>query len=146
MQVRGYAFPDDLHYLEAHDMWARMEDDGLVRVGATALGAALAGEIVAFLPKPVGENVEQGRALGAIELFKTIISAKAPVSGVLVEVNEAVERTPALLNRDPYGAGWLARIRPANWAAESASLAHGACVAEAMERVWQGYREDGYDV
>jgi glycine cleavage system H protein len=146
MQVRGYEFPDDLHYLVAYDMWARFEDDGLVRVGATALGVALAGEIVAFLPKPVGESVEQGRAVGAIELFKTIISAKAPLSGVLVEVNDAVGRTPALLNRDPYGAGWLARIRPANWAADSAMLAHGTAVAEAMERVWQGYREDGYDV
>ena len=146
MLVRGYEFPDDLHYLVAFDMWARLDEDGLVRVGATSLGVALAGEIIAFLPKPIGETVEQGRALGAIELFKTIISAKAPVSGVLVEANGALEQMPVLLNRDPYGAGWLARIRPSNWAADCAALAHGAAVSGAMERAWQGYREDGYDV
>jgi len=146
MQVRGYDFPDDLHYLVEFDMWARCDDDGLVRVGATSLGAALAGEIVAFQAKPVGERIERGRSLGAIELFKTIISARSPVSGELAEANPLLERAPVLVNRDPYGDGWMVRLRADDWAADSARLVHGTAVGEAMERVWQGYREDGYDV
>jgi glycine cleavage system H protein len=146
MQMRGYDFPDALHYLVEFDMWARRDDDGLIRVGATALGAALAGEIVAFMPKRLGEHIPRGRSFGAIELFKTIISAKAPVGGVLIEANPVLERTPTLINRDPYGEGWMARIEADDWMHDSASLAHGAAVVPAMERAWQGYREDGYDV
>lgn len=146
MEVHGYEFPDELHYLVEFDMWARRDPDGLIRVGATSLGAALAGEIVAFLPKRIGERIERGRSFGAIELFKTIISAKSPVGGELVEPNPLLQRTPTLINRDPYGDGWMARIRAVDWMADSRMLTHGADVAPAMELAWQGYREQGYDV
>lgn len=146
MQVRGYDFPDALHYLVEFDMWARRDDDGLIRVGATSLGAALAGEIVAFMPKRIGERIERGRSFGAIELFKTIISAKSPVGGVLTESNLFLEQAPMLVNRDPYGKGWMARIRADDWMRDSGLLVHGPAVALAMERAWQTYRDDGYDV
>jgi len=146
MRVHGYEFPDELYYSVAHDMWARRDANGWVTIGATALGVVLAGEIVAFLPKPAGEMIEQDRSLGAMELFKTILPVRSPISGTIMETNRRLESTPGLINRDPYGKGWLLRMQPAAWDRESAGLVHGDAVAAALEHALGNYRELGYDV
>ncbi len=115
------AVPDGLLYDPDHDMWMRCEEDDVV-IGATAFGIFLAGEVIAFTAKPKGAEVERGRGLGTIECAKTVLAVHAPLSFVLTATNEAVEERPAVLNRDPYVAGWMVRGRPVAWEAERARL------------------------
>ena len=137
--VRGYEFPDDLFYMVEHDIWARCESDGTLTVGLTALGCRVSGEFIEFMPKPVGTAVERDRALAVLEMSKTIRSARAPAAGTIVAVNDEVRRQPQLLNHDPYGGGWLVRLRADNWARDAAALTRGAAVAPAVERYMDLY-------
>lgn len=132
MNVLGLDFPDALHYHVAHQVWARPDDDGLFTVGITALGIRLSGEIYMCRPKSVGQVVEQGRSVAVVELAKAIVSVKSPLSGEVVEVNAALAAQPELVHTDPYGRGWLVRLKPAAWDAERAALVHGDAVPAAM--------------
>jgi glycine cleavage system H protein len=132
MQVCGFEFPDDLHYHVEEQVWARMAGDGFATVGITALGIGLAGEIYMCRPKAPGAEVVQGRAVAVVELAKSIVSVKSPVSGVVVEINPHLADAPELVHRDPYGAGWIARLRLADFAADAPQLVHGDGVAGAM--------------
>jgi glycine cleavage system H protein len=133
-QVAGFEFPDALHYLAAEQVWAALQEDGSARVGITALGAHLAGEVYMCRPKTVGALVEQGRAVAVVELAKSIVSVKSPVGGTVLEVNPRLAAEPQLVHDDPYGEGWLVRLRLADWAADQPALVQGAAVAEAMTR------------
>jgi glycine cleavage system H protein len=115
------AVPDGLLYDPDHDMWVRCEAEEVV-IGATAFGIFLAGEIIAFTAKPKGAEVERGRGLGTVECAKTVLAVHAPLSFVLQEANEAAEERADVLNRDPYGAGWMARGRATAWETERARL------------------------
>jgi glycine cleavage system H protein len=137
--VRGFEFPDELFYMVEHDMWARLEDDQLVTVGLTALGCRVSGEFIEFMPKPIGTAVERDRALAVREMSKTIRSARAPAAGTIVAINDEVRRQPQLLNRDPYGGGWLVRLRANDWAGDVAALTPGGMVAAAVERYMDLY-------
>lgn len=125
-------FPPDLHYLIEHQVWARPHADGTATVGITALGIRLAGEIYMCRPQRVGTQVAQGRSIAVVELAKSIISVKTPVTGEVVAINERLEDHPELVHRDPYGAGWLARVAMSDFAADQALLVHGEAVAPAM--------------
>src|SRR5262245_2227314 len=116
--IKGFGFPDNLLYMVEHDIWARLDPDDSVTVGITALGAHISGEFIEFMPKPLGTTVERARALGMLEMSKVIRSARAPVTGTLVAINDKVRATPALINSDPYGEGWLVRMRPTAWHSE----------------------------
>ncbi|MCW5636811.1 MAG: glycine cleavage system protein H [Rubrivivax sp.] len=135
MLIKGFLFPDELHYLVEHQVWLRVEADGRGCVGITSLGIHLAGgEIYMARPKRVGTEVVQGGSIGVVELAKAIVSVKSPVSGTVVEVNERLGAAPALVHRDPYGEGWLARLVLSDLAADAAQLVHGeAAVRPAME-------------
>jgi glycine cleavage system H lipoate-binding protein len=132
--VRGFDFPDHLHYLVEHDTWAREDADGLLTVGLTSLGGHISGDFLEFLPKPLGTIVEFNRAFGMLEMSKTLRSARTPASGSVVAINDAVKRDPLLVNREPYDAGWLARIKPSQWHEEKKSLVTGDSIAAAIER------------
>lgn len=135
MLIKGFLFPDELHYLVEHQVWARLEDDGAVaRVGITSLGVHLAGgEIYMARPKMVGAQVAQGGSVGVVELAKSIVSVKSPVSGTVVEINPRLAQAPELVHADPYGEGWLARLALADFAADAAALVVGeAAVRPAM--------------
>ena len=128
------AVPDGLLYDTAHDMWVRREGGDIV-IGATAFGVFLAGEIIAFTAKPKGAAVELGRGLGTVECAKTVLAVHAPLSFVLLEANEAAEERPAILNLDPYDAGWMVCGRPTAWEAESARLANAAAYRAHVRRI-----------
>ncbi|MDK9705086.1 MAG: glycine cleavage system protein H [Sulfuritalea sp.] len=115
------AVPDGLLYDTTHDMWVRREGGDVV-IGATAFGIFLAGEIIAFTAKPRGAEVAAGRGLGTVECAKTVLAVHAPLSFVLQAGNEDAEERPAILNRDPYRAGWMVRGRPLAWEAECRGL------------------------
>lgn len=132
MNVLGIEFPDALHYHAEHQTWARVESDGSVTVGITALGIKLSGEIYMCRPKPVGQAVEQGRSIAVVELAKAIVSVKSPLSGRVVATNALLIERPELVHLEPYAQGWIARVEPSAWATEHLALAHGEAVGPAM--------------
>ncbi len=136
------AFPGDLHYLIEHQVWARIEPDGLATVGITSLGTALAGEIYMCRAKSVGTLVEQGKSVAVVELAKSIVSVKSPLSGRVVHTNPCLTETPEIVHLDPYGEGWIARLEPSALASERVALAYGESVLAAMAEHARLYRID----
>ncbi len=132
MTTLAAQYPDELFYDIEAQTWARVEADGSVVVGITALGIRLSGEIYMCRPKPAGQVVQRARSLAVVELAKSIVAVKSPLSGLVLEANGALVQRPQLVHEDPYGQGWLARLRPADWAADVALLVHGEAVAAAM--------------
>ena len=107
--IGEYEFPDDLYYDQEH-VWARVEGD-TATIGMTQLGQDLAGEIVYVEVPRVGREVSQGEAFMSMESGKWVGRVKSPVSGEIIEANEEVEWESTLVNEDPYGEGWLAKIQ-----------------------------------
>ena len=102
--------PDDLRYSSDHE-WVRVEDVG-VRVGITDFAQDALGDVV-FVELPIiGSRVEVGATMGEVESTKSVSDLYAPVSGNVVEVNEALDAAPNRVNEDPYGEGWLCVIQP----------------------------------
>ncbi len=131
--VRGCEIPEDLNYNVENNVWARQESDGTVTVGMTSYAASLAGQIVSYTPKKVGKAVKKDKSCATVESGKWVGPAKSPVAGEVVEINEAVSNKPGLINEDPYGEGWLVKIKPVDWAADSADLVTGDEALKAFE-------------
>ncbi|HEY1479905.1 MAG TPA: glycine cleavage system protein GcvH [Gaiellales bacterium] len=112
-------YPDDLLYHPAHD-WARVDGDQAT-LGITWFAQDALGDVVVFLAPEVGQHVTAGKTYAELESVKAVSEIIAPLSGEITEVNDAVVSTPELVNDEPYGAGWLIRIRPTD-ASENASL------------------------
>jgi len=103
------SYPDDLRYHEEHD-WARIEGDEAV-LGITWFAADSLGELVHFEAPEVGSTVTKDASYGEVESVKAVSDLIAPLSGEVLEVNEQVVDAPETVNEDPYGAGWLIRVR-----------------------------------
>ncbi len=131
--VRGCDLPDDLSYNVENNVWIRKEGDGTVTVGMTSYACALAGEIVSYTPKKVGKKVKKDKSCATVESGKWVGPAKSPIAGEVVAINDAVASNPGLINKDPYGEGWLVKIQPADLDGDSAGLVTGADVATAFE-------------
>lgn len=120
MEFEGYAFPDDLKYDKNH-FWAKVEGD-LVVTGATEFISKQSGEIT-FVDLPEeGSELTVGKPYGSIESGKWVGRIYAVVSGEVVEINEALEDEPEKINEDPYGSGWICKIKPSNLEADMAAL------------------------
>ena len=132
MMLLGLEFPDHLHYAIEPQTWARVENDGTVTVGITALGVHLSGEIYFCRPKSVGQDIECGRSIAVVELAKSIVSVQSPVAGRVVAINERLAQAPEWVHTDPYGNGWLARLQPSDLAGDLTLLIHGEAVSTAM--------------
>jgi len=103
--------PSDRKYAVTHE-WARVESGGLVSVGITDHAQHALGDVV-FVELPErGTHIDAGDEAGVVESVKAASDIYAPVSGEIVEVNEALESSPELVNGDPYGEGWFFRMRP----------------------------------
>jgi glycine cleavage system H protein len=107
--------PDDLLYTAEHE-WVRQpgEREGSVRIGITDYAQDQLGDIVYVQLPEVGSTVAAGDAVGELESTKSVSDVFAPVGGEVVAANEALDATPELVNSDPYGAGWLFEIVPAD--------------------------------
>jgi glycine cleavage system H protein len=110
-------FPEHLLYDIENQIWYELLDDGTIRVGFTKWAAKLMGEILVFTPKRLGFDFETNRSFGVLEGGKWAGSARAAFDGVVVSHNERLDRTPELINQDPYGEGWMLVVRPsrADW-------------------------------
>jgi len=131
--VNNCNLPDDLYYVVEKHVWARYDGD-LVTVGMTDVAQNLAKTIIAVTPKAAGKAVKKGRNVATVESGKWVGPVPAPVSGEIVEVNDALAASPGLINSDPYGAGWVARLRPSDWDADTADLASGPDGIEAYRQ------------
>ena len=131
--VRGCTLPDDLLYDVENNIWYRDNGDGTVTVGMTAVAAAMAGQLVAFTPKKAGRSVQAGKSCATIESGKWVGPAKLAFDAEVTEANPALAASPKLANSDPYGAGWLMKVRPADWMTARAGLVAGTAVAAPYE-------------
>jgi len=102
-------YPADLKYHPEHD-WARLEGDEAV-LGITWFAADALGELVHFEPPEVGSTVTKDASYGEVESVKAVSDLIAALSGEVLEVNQEVRDSPEAVNEDPYGRGWLIRIR-----------------------------------
>ena len=103
-------FPQNLRYTNEHE-WIRVEGD-IAYVGITDYAQDQLGDIVFVDIPTVGESLEAGESFGTIEVVKTISDLFLPVEGEVLEQNEALEENPELVNKDPYGEGWLIKMKP----------------------------------
>ncbi len=122
----GCELPDDLlYFVERSQMtWVKVEGDQ-VRIGLTDPAQTRAGKILHVRVKAAGTAREKGKPVATIESGKWAGPVMAPVGGEVTESNGAVEKEPGLLNTDPYGQGWIVRMRPTN-PAELGELLRGA--------------------
>jgi glycine cleavage system H protein len=107
--VAEASYPDDVKYHAEHD-WARIEDD-VATFGITWYAQEQLGEVVFFDPPAVGTQVTKDAPYAEVESVKAVSDVVAPLSGEIVEVNEALGDAPEAINEDPYGEGWMVRVR-----------------------------------
>jgi glycine cleavage system H protein len=110
--VAAESYPEELKYHEEHD-WARIEGDEAA-LGITWFAADALGELVHFEPPETGSSVTRGHSYGEVESVKAVSDLISPLSGEVLEVNAKVVDAPETVNEDPYGTGWLIRIRLGN--------------------------------
>jgi glycine cleavage system H protein len=103
------SYPEELKYHPEHD-WARIEGDQAT-FGITWYAQDALGEVVFFDPPEVGATVSKDEAYAEVESVKAVSDVFAPLSGEIVEVNDALSERPELLNEDPYGDGWMVRVK-----------------------------------
>lgn len=102
------SYPDDLRYSKEHE-WVRVED-GRATIGITSFAADELGDIVFIELPEAGSSLTQFGTFGVVESVKAVSDLFAPISGEVAEVNEALNDKPELLNTDPFGEGWIARV------------------------------------
>jgi glycine cleavage system H protein len=108
--VSDASYPDELLYHDQHD-WARLEGDEHAVFGITWYAQDSLGEVVFYDPPEVGTTVDKDSPYAEVESVKAVSDVIAPLSGEIVEVNDALADTPEKVNEDPYGAGWLVKVR-----------------------------------
>jgi glycine cleavage system H protein len=101
--------PDELKYTKDHE-WIKVEGE-MATIGITEYAQNELGDIVYIEVNTVGETLEQEETFGTIEAVKTVSDLFMPVSGEIVEFNEELESNPELVNKDPFGAGWIVKVR-----------------------------------
>ncbi|MFM2190685.1 MAG: glycine cleavage system protein GcvH [Arcticibacter sp.] len=105
-------FPADLKYTKDHE-WVRIEGDTAI-VGITDFAQSELGDIVYVDVNTVGDTVEKEAVFGTVEAVKTVSDLFMPVSGEILELNDGLESAPETVNKDPYGSGWMIKIRLSN--------------------------------
>lgn len=104
------SIPGDLKYASSHE-WARVNGDGTITVGISDHAQSQLGDLVYVEIPEIGAKVNAGSACAVVESVKAAADVYSPVSGEIIAVNEALADTPELINEDPYGEGWLFRLK-----------------------------------
>lgn len=132
--ARGCELPEGLYYWIEKHVWLREDADELLTLGITDVAQSLARRVVAVTAKKPGKSLSAGQSVATLESGKWVGPVPTPVDAEIVEVNPALATEPTLVNTDPYGTGWVVRLRPAGWAERRATLATGPEGAEAYSR------------
>ena len=122
--------PENLKYSNDHE-WLKMDGD-IAYVGITAYAAEQLGDIVFVDVPSVDETLEQNEVFGSVEAVKTVSDLMLPIGGEVVEFNEELDGNPALINTDPYGEGWIVKIKPTD-VSEADSLLNAAQYADLIK-------------
>jgi glycine cleavage system H protein len=104
--------PENLKYTEEHE-WVKVEGDEVI-IGITDFAQSELGDIVYVEVETVGETLDKGEVFGTVEAVKTVSDIYMPVSGEVVEKNEKLDDEPELINKDPYGEGWIIKVKLSN--------------------------------
>lgn len=132
---RSCDIPDDLYFDVERDVWVRFEEDGSATLGMTDVAQTRCGKLVNVAFKKPGKVVKQGMSAATIESAKWVGPFPMPFTGEIVETNEeGFRRDILLLNKDPYGTGWLVKVRPTNLEAERDQLLKGPAAVEAYRQ------------
>jgi len=127
--VRDYSFPDDLYYTDEH-IWVRQDRDTLT-LGFDDLAARLIGNVLVVMLADEGTELTPTMVFGTMESMKWVERLKSPVSGMITKVNRELESTPTLVNKEPYGRGWLVKVQgTSNTDIELQKLAGGTKLPE----------------
>lgn len=133
VEIEGYKLPDELYYTKDHT-WARIEDNGTVTVGLDDYGVKAAGNIE-FIDLPMEDDeFEAAEAMGSLESAKWVGGLLMPVSGTIIEVNENIEDDLDILKEDPYGEGWLVKLKPSNLKDDLKGLIHGVDIGPWLKK------------
>lgn len=106
------SIPSDLYYTADHE-WVRMEGD-IATIGVTHYAQGELGDIVFVEVETEGETLEAEEVFGTIEAVKTVSDLILPITGEIIEMNKAIDDDPSLINDDPFGAGWIIKVRVSN--------------------------------
>lgn len=128
--VRGCVIPEELYYWIEKHVWVRDDGDETLTIGVTDPAQRLAARIVAVTTKRVGRTIERGQSVATIESGKWVGPVPSPVNGEIVAVNEKLSSQPTIVNSDPYGEGWMVRIKPSVWSVQRAELHFGPHAVE----------------
>ena len=120
MEVQGYDVPEGLMYTKEHE-WAKLEGP-TVRVGITDYAAKTLNDVVYVTPPKQGSKVEQAKSMGTVESIKAVSEIYSPISGTVSNINARLDTRPELVNKSPYGDGWLVEVVPSNLGPEKKSL------------------------
>lgn len=139
--VRACNIPDDLYYQVENNIWIKPESTNVVLIGMTTYACSLAGQIIAFTPKKIGRTVKQNKSCATVESGKWVGPIKVPMDCELLAINQAALDSPQLINRDPYGEGWLCKLKIDNWEEQKTHLLTGAAAIAAFDIKME---EDGF--
>lgn len=142
-QIEGIHVPDELYYQPEDHLWLRVEGAQRARVGLDDLAQRSAGKVTAVRLKPAGRPIAKGKPFGTMEAGKYVGPLKAPVAGMVVEINAEVMNQPGLLNSDPYGRGWLILVEVEDAARDLAELIHGDAVTAWLVQTIADWRKRG---
>jgi len=131
MKVKDYDVPDDLLYTKEHE-WSKSSGD-TAKIGVTDYAAKTLNDVVYVTLPKVGDQVAQFKSIGTVESIKAVSEVYSPLSGVVTAVNAELDSHPELVNKSPYGEGWLLEIRPASFSVESRQLLDAKGYARHLE-------------
>jgi glycine cleavage system H protein len=120
MDLQSYHIPEELMYTKEHE-WAK-EEGGVVKIGITDYAAKTLNDVVYVTSPKVNDRVEQMKTMGTVESIKAVSEVYSPISGTVTKVNSELDSHPELVNKSPYGEGWLVEVKPSNLATERKGL------------------------
>ena len=141
-EVKGCIILKDLYYAVQDNTWVKVEGDDVVTVGMTDIAQSLAGPILHAKTKAPGTARKKGRPIATVESGKWVGPVKSPVTGEIIEVNEALAADAQLINRSPYKDGWVVKMKATNLDAELAEMTTGDAAVEAYR---QKIEQDGIE-
>ena len=133
-EVNNCVFPMDLYYRVEDNTWLKKNDDGTVTIGMTDMAQTLAGSILHATPQKVGRTRAKGKPIAVVESSKWVGPVKSPVTGEIIESNDAVKNTPSLINKSPYKQGWIVKMKCDALDTDLAELLTGAPAMEAYRK------------
>ncbi len=138
----GFGLPDELYYHPEDHLWVKVESK-LARVGLDVVAQTSAQAITHIRLKPPGRSTPQNRPFGTMEAGKYVGPLRMPVAGKVIEINDGVIADPGLVNRDPYGEGWMVLVEPEDLARDLAALIHGEQLQSWLETSVTAWRAKG---